>query len=244
MLRVWNVSLIVATFSLALLGTFLVRSGILESIHAFGASTRRHAAPGPDRRRGRRLGGADRLAPGRPALGAADRVARCRARRSSWSTTCCWSALCVVIFWGTFFPLISEAITGEKSSLGPPWFDRYTAPLAILLVLFTGIGPLLAWRRVSAGGSAVGAGAAGGRRGRDRRRRRVHRRPRSPAGAGAVRVRVLRARGARSGVLARRRGAAGAQRRAASSARSVASSPRNRRRYGGYIVHAGLRACC
>ena len=54
-----------------------------------------------------------------------------------------------MIFWGTFFPLISELFTGEKASLAAPWFDRYTTPLAILLVLFTGIGPLLAWRRVS-----------------------------------------------------------------------------------------------
>ena len=76
MLKVWNVSLIVATFTLALLGTFLVRSGILESIHAFGASTVGGAAAGADRGRDPRLGGADRLAPRRPALGAADRVAR------------------------------------------------------------------------------------------------------------------------------------------------------------------------
>ena len=54
-----------------------------------------------------------------------------------------------MIFWGTFFPLISELFTGEKASLAAPWFDRYTTPLAIVLVLFTGIGPLLAWRRVS-----------------------------------------------------------------------------------------------
>src|SRR6185436_5545703 len=57
--------------------------------------------------------------------------------------------LAAVIFWGTFFPLISELFTGQKASLAAPWFDRYTTPLAILLVLFTGIGPLLAWRRVS-----------------------------------------------------------------------------------------------
>jgi cytochrome c-type biogenesis protein CcmF len=55
----------------------------------------------------------------------------------------------LVIAWGTFFPLISELFTGHKSSLAAPWFDKYTTPLAILLVLFTGIGPLLAWRRVT-----------------------------------------------------------------------------------------------
>ena len=59
--------------------------------------------------------------------------------------------LAVVIFWGTFFPLISELFTGNRASLAAPWFNRYTTPLAILLVLFTGIGPLFAWRRVSLG---------------------------------------------------------------------------------------------
>ena len=48
--------------------------------------------------------------------------------------------LCFVIFWGTFFPLISEAVTGTKASVGPPWFDRYTVPLALVLVLLAGIG--------------------------------------------------------------------------------------------------------
>ena len=57
--------------------------------------------------------------------------------------------LCLVIFWGTFFPLISEAVTGTKASVGPPWFDRLTTPLALVLVLLTGIGPVLAWRRVT-----------------------------------------------------------------------------------------------
>ena len=51
--------------------------------------------------------------------------------------------------WGTFFPLISEALTGTEASVGPPWFDRLTTPLALVLVLLTGIGPVLAWRRVT-----------------------------------------------------------------------------------------------
>ena len=51
--------------------------------------------------------------------------------------------------WGTFFPLISEALTGTEASVGPPWFNRLTTPLAIVLVLLTGIGPVLAWRRVT-----------------------------------------------------------------------------------------------
>ena len=75
-------------------------------------------------------------------------------------------ALCFVVFWGTFFPLISEAVTGDEASVGPPWFDRYVVPLALILVLLSGIGPVIAWRRATLGepaarlahpGAAVGA---------------------------------------------------------------------------------------
>jgi len=148
MLKVWNACLIVATFSLALLGTFLVRSGVLQSIHAFGDST-----VGPYI-----LGLIAVVVLGSTAL----IVSRLDDLRSEKRIDSLISreavflvnnfllvALCAAIFWGTFFPLISELFTGSKSSLAAPWFDRYTTPLAIVLVLFTGIGPLLAWRRVS-----------------------------------------------------------------------------------------------
>ena len=54
-----------------------------------------------------------------------------------------------VVFWGTFFPLISEAVTGDKAAVGPPWFDRYTVPLVLILVLLSGIGPVISWRRAT-----------------------------------------------------------------------------------------------
>ena len=57
--------------------------------------------------------------------------------------------LAFVIFWGTWFPKISEALTGQAASVGPPWFDRYTVPLALILVLLSGIGPVIAWRRAT-----------------------------------------------------------------------------------------------
>src|SRR3712207_701856 len=60
--------------------------------------------------------------------------------------------LCLVIFWGTFFPLISEALTGTEESVGPPWFNRLTTPLALVLVALAGIGPLVAWRRITRSG--------------------------------------------------------------------------------------------
>jgi cytochrome c-type biogenesis protein CcmF len=148
MLKVWNVSLIVGTFTLALLGTFLVRSGVLDSIHAFGASTVG----------GWFLGAIIVVLAGSVAL-IVTRLDALRTERRI-DTPASREAvflvnnlllvgLCFVVFWGTFFPLISEAVTGTRSSVGPPWFDRYTVPLAIALVLMAGVGPLLAWRRVT-----------------------------------------------------------------------------------------------
>jgi cytochrome c-type biogenesis protein CcmF len=149
MLRVWNVSLVMASFVLALLGTFLVRSGILDSIHAFGAST---------------LGKPFLFFIAACAIGSVVLVvSRLDHLRSDAKLESVWSregafllnnlvlvALAFVIWWGTFFPLISEAIDGKKASVGPPWFDRYTVPLALVLVLLAGIGPVLTWRKVSA----------------------------------------------------------------------------------------------
>ena len=149
MLRVWNVSLVMAAFVLALLGTFLVRSGILDSIHAFGAST---------------LGKPFLVFITVCAVGSTVLVVtRLDHLRSDAKLQSIWSregafllnnlvlvALAFVIWWGTFFPLISEAFTGKKASVGPPWFDRYTVPLALALVLLAGVGPVLTWRKVSA----------------------------------------------------------------------------------------------
>jgi cytochrome c-type biogenesis protein CcmF len=148
MLKVWNACLIVATFSLALLGTFLVRSGVLQSIHAFGDST---VGPYILGLIAVVLVGSTALIVSRlDDLRSEKRIDSLASREAVFVVNnLLLVALCATIFWGTFFPLISELFTGTKSSLAAPWFDRYTTPLAIGLVLFTGIGPLLAWRRVS-----------------------------------------------------------------------------------------------
>ncbi|MBA2439976.1 MAG: heme lyase CcmF/NrfE family subunit, partial [Thermoleophilaceae bacterium] len=151
MLKVWNVSLIVVTFVLALLGTFLVRSGILDSIHAFGAST---------------IGvqflvfiavviaGSTALVISRlPHLRSEARLDSLLSREAFFLlNNLVLVGLCLVIFWGTFFPLISEAVTGTEASVGPPWFNRLTTPLALALVLLMGIGPVVAWRRITPAG--------------------------------------------------------------------------------------------
>jgi cytochrome c-type biogenesis protein CcmF len=146
MLRAWNVSLVLATGILAILGTFLVRSGILASIHAFGASTL--GAP---------FLGFIALLVGssialvvsrREDLRSEGRISSLLSRETAFLlNNVVLVGLCFVIFWGTFFPLISEALTGTKSSVGPPWFDRYVTPLALVLVLLSGIGPALSWGR-------------------------------------------------------------------------------------------------
>jgi cytochrome c-type biogenesis protein CcmF len=148
MLKVWNVSLICATYALALVGTFLVRSGILESIHAFGAST---------------IGvqflvficlvvalSAGLIILRLPDLRSEARLDSLLSREAFFLlNNLVLVALALVILWGTFFPLISEALTGREASVGPPWFNRLTTPLALVLVLLAGIGPVLAWRRVT-----------------------------------------------------------------------------------------------
>ena len=58
-------------------------------------------------------------------------------------------SVCFTTFWGTMFPVISEALTGQKSVVGPPFFNQVTAPMFTALLFFMGIGPLVAWRRAS-----------------------------------------------------------------------------------------------
>ncbi|WP_028061540.1 heme lyase CcmF/NrfE family subunit [Candidatus Solirubrobacter pratensis] len=238
MLKIWNVSLVLTTGVLAILGTFLVRSGILNSIHAFGAST---------------LGVPFLLLIGAMvALSVALVVTRAPMLRSEHRLDSLLSreaifllnnlvlvGLCFVVFWGTFFPLISEAVTGTQASVGPPWFDRYIVPLALVLVLLTGIGPVIAWRRASA--AAL--------------RKHLLR----PALAGGLLVVLLLGLGIRGSVtafalfaLAGFVGAVVAQEFATGlhARRAVAREPmpvalvslvrRNRRRYGGYLVHLGV----
>src|ERR671911_304422 len=163
MLKTWNVSLVLATGVLAILGTFLVRSGILESIHAFGAST---------------LGIPFLLLIVAMIAGSIGLVAaRSAELRSEHRFDSLLSRevvfllnnlvlvlLCLVIWWGTFFPLISEALTGRQRSFAAPAFEFFAVPLTLVLVLLSGIGPLIAWRRATAANLrrnfALPAGAA------------------------------------------------------------------------------------
>ena len=239
MLKVWNATLIVATFSMCLLGTFLVRSGVLQSIHAFGNDT---VGPYLLAVIGIVVIGSTCLIVSRlDDLRSEKRIDSLVSRESIFLVNnLLLVGMTVVIAWGTFFPLISELFTGTKSSLAAPWFDKYTTPLAILLVLFTGIGPLLAWRRVTWASA-----------------RRVFRIPVAVAALTLVVLWAFTDAGHKPWALALFTFAAfaiagvaqefynGAHARQKTSGGSfagalVAVTARNRRRYGGYIVHIGV----
>jgi cytochrome c-type biogenesis protein CcmF len=148
MLKVWNMSLVLATGTLAIMGTFLVRSGILKSIHAFGGATL--GVPFVVLIGTLIAGSIYLVVSRREMLRSEHRLDSLLSRESIFlANNLVLVGLCFVIFWGTYFPLISEAVTGQEASVGPPWFDRYTVPLALVLVLLSGIGPVIAWRRAT-----------------------------------------------------------------------------------------------
>jgi len=151
MMKVWNASLVLATGTLAILGTFLVRSGVLDSIHAFvqegsGVAWFFTALIVV------MIAGSVYLVITRRdnALKSESRLDSLLSRESAFlGNNLVLVAIAFVVLWGTFFPLISEALTGQKEAVGPPWFDQYTVPLVLILVLLSGIGPVIAWRRTS-----------------------------------------------------------------------------------------------
>lgn len=148
MLKIWNVLLIILTFGLTLFGTFLVRSGVVASVHAFGDSN---------------LGTlfiifitvvmmaslylvADRMR----LLKQGNEFEAILSKESSFLlNNLLFVAAAFAIFWGTVFPIVSEGFTGSKGTVGPPFFNAITAPLGLAIVLLMGICPLIAWRKTT-----------------------------------------------------------------------------------------------
>ena len=148
MLKVWNVSLALATGTLAIMGTFMVRSGILDSIHAFGGATL--GVPFLVLIAAMIVGSIYLVISRRQGLSSTHHLDSLLSREAIFLfNNLVLVGLAFVIFWGTWFPKISEALTGQAASVGGPWFDRYTVPLALILVLLSGIGPVIAWRRAT-----------------------------------------------------------------------------------------------
>ncbi len=150
MLKVWNMSLVILTFLLTIFGTFLTRSGVISSVHSFTQS-----GLGP-------FFIGFLLVVGVIAVGLLLwRLPMLRSENEldsifSRETTFLLNNLILVgiaftVFWGTIFPVISEAVRGIKITVGPPFFNRVNTPLGLILLFLMGVGPLIAWRRASLG---------------------------------------------------------------------------------------------
>jgi cytochrome c-type biogenesis protein CcmF len=148
MMKVWNMVLISATFFLCIFGTFLTRSGVVSSVHAFAQSP-----IGTYFVVFLAIGIAatiylilDRLS----YLKSEANLESVVSRESSFMfNNLILLASCFAVLWGTLFPVISEAVTGEKISVDAPFFNRINVPIGLGLLFLTGVGPLIAWRRSS-----------------------------------------------------------------------------------------------
>jgi cytochrome c-type biogenesis protein CcmF len=149
MLKVWNMSLIILTFILSIFGTFLTRSGVISSVHAFAKS-------GVGTVLAVFLGvvitfSVTVLVWRLPRLQSEGRLDSFVSRESSFLfNNLLLVGICFAVFWGTIFPVVSEAVRGVKITVGPPFFNTVNFPLAMALLALTGICPLIAWRRASA----------------------------------------------------------------------------------------------
>jgi cytochrome c-type biogenesis protein CcmF len=149
MLKVWNVSLVLTTGTLAIVGTFLVRSGILSSIHAFVSDPTLNISF-VALISIMVIGSLSLVIWRRESLRTDAQLDSLLSRESVFMfQNLVLVALTAVIFWITFFPLISEAITGTEVSVGPPAFRPFVVPLALIVVVLSGVGPIIAWRRVT-----------------------------------------------------------------------------------------------
>jgi cytochrome c-type biogenesis protein CcmF len=237
MLRKWNVVLVVTTFLLAIFGTFITRSGIIESVHSFAQSPV-----------GTWFATFFLLATGTTIYFVATRLKDLEAKAGLESMVSREAAflynnvvlvgIAFSVLWGTLFPILSEWVRGTKITVGPPFFNTVNVPLGLLLLGLTGVGPLIAWRRASTSN--------------------LRRQFTFPVLAGVILGAVLIALGMRdvyaliaytlAGFVAATIGqefqkGISARRSIHGEALPLATVrliARNRRRYGGYIVHAGI----
>jgi cytochrome c-type biogenesis protein CcmF len=149
MLKVWNMALILLTFSLCIFGTFLTRSGIISSVHAFATSD---IGPAFGIFLGLVVFGSLALLLTRlDDLRSEGRLESILSRESSFVfNNLIFVGIAFTVLLLTTFPLLSEAATGNKVTMGPPIFNVVNVPWAIALLFLAGVGPLIAWRKASA----------------------------------------------------------------------------------------------
>jgi cytochrome c-type biogenesis protein CcmF len=238
MLKVWNMLLVILAFSLSLFGTFLTRSGVLNSIHSFTESSIGpwflgficFVVASSLVLLFRRL----------PLLRAKTRLESLVSREATFLyNNLLLVALCLTILWGVTFPILSEAVRGESVTVGRPYYDFFLRAFGLPLLLLMGIGPLVAWRRASL--RSLG---------------RTFLWPFAAAVAGGVGLLFAGAGSSAPGLIAYTFSifvlatialefARGTQARRALAGEPVPRAfaslvARNRRRYGGYVVHAAV----
>jgi cytochrome c-type biogenesis protein CcmF len=237
MLRKWNVTLVVATFLLSVLGTFITRSGIIQSVHSFAQSSV-----------GNWFAAFMIVALLATVWLVSIRLKDLEAHAQleamiSREAAFLYNNLVLVgiafsVLWGTLFPIISEAVRGTKITVGESFFNSVNVPLGLLLLALTGIGPLIAWRKASVAN--------------------IQRQFAGPAALGLITGAALFVLGIREvyplmtwalsafvlgTILQEFWKGVGARRKMYGENPVVALGrlvARNRRRYGGYVVHAGI----
>jgi cytochrome c-type biogenesis protein CcmF len=238
MLRVWNVALVIITFFLTLFGTFMTRSGIVQSVHAFGED-RELALMFTIFMSALLLFSFGWVIYRLPLLKARNELDSWVSKEAAFLANN-WVLLFAAIFvlFATMFPTLSEAIAGERLTVGPPFFNAWMTPVGLILLLLTGIGPLLAWRSSTLANLReqflwpIAAGVAAG------------------AIALAVGIRVWSSGicfalcGFVVGTMVQEflRGAAVRRQSTGTDlfTAMIGMVARNKRRYGGYIVHVGI----
>jgi cytochrome c-type biogenesis protein CcmF len=238
MLRVWNVLLVILAFSLSLFGTFLTRSGVVNSIHSFTQSS---IGPWFLAFIGVTVGVSLAIVFWRlPLLRSPTKLESPVSREAAFLyNNLLLLALCLTILWGVVYPLLSEAVRGEAVVLGRSYYDFFLRVFGLPLLLLMGIGPLIAWRRASLRGLLT-----------------TFRWPTAVAMAAGVVLLLLGAGSSVPGLIAYTfsafvgativlefaRGTRARKALGAASWPGAFSSllARNRRRYGGYVVHASI----
>jgi cytochrome c-type biogenesis protein CcmF len=148
MLKVWNIVLIIFTFLMTIFGTFITRSGLIASVHSFGESTLGWfflfflllAL----------IGSLSLLFFRLPHLKSKNQLDSLFSRESSFLiNNLLFVGIAFTVLWGTLFPIISEAVRGIKITVGPPFYNAVVTPVGLALLLLTGICPIIAWRKTT-----------------------------------------------------------------------------------------------
>jgi cytochrome c-type biogenesis protein CcmF len=238
MLKVWNMSLVVLTFVFAVFGTFLTRSGIVQSVHAFGESTLGPFFLGFI---AVALAGSFALIVWRlPELRSRHTLESFLSRETVFlANNILLVALTFAVLWGTMYPVLTESLTGRRITVGEGFYNQVAVPIGVALLVLTGVGPLVSWRKASA--------------------RQLGKRLRVPLVLGVVAAPLLLLTDAWNSIAAglticggvfvtaaivgefwrgtKVRHALGGTSWPGAAVQLVA---RNRRRYGGFVVHLGI----